>query len=74
MTFVEMVQFVEEVYALVQQLKSNGTLDKFIAAEQAAQTELETDPIVLQIEAKIEAFFTKKAVATAAQAASGAKA
>ena len=70
MTFVEMVQFVEEVYALVQQLKSNGTLDKFIAAEQAAQTELETDPIVLQI----EAFFTKKAVATAAQAASGAKA
>jgi hypothetical protein len=66
MTFVEMVQFFEEGYALVQQLKASGVYDKVMAAEQAIQTELATDPLAKQLEAKIEAFFAKKSAVVVA--------
>jgi hypothetical protein len=60
MTFVEMVQFFEEGYALVQQLKASGVYDKVMAAEQAIQTELATDPLVKQLELSVQKFLAKQ--------------
>jgi hypothetical protein len=65
MTFVELIQFGEQVYALVQQLKTNGTWDKFIAAEQAAVTEMQTDPLVKELETTMSSFFAKQVITAA---------
>jgi hypothetical protein len=60
----DMVSFVEEAFALVQTLKSDGTMTKLIAAEQAVKAELAANPDVQKLETLIQAFLAKKAATT----------
>lgn len=57
----ELVQFVEAAYALVQKAKESGLYDKVIIAEQAIQTELATDPLAKELITTVSAFFAKHA-------------
>jgi exonuclease VII small subunit len=68
----DLVTFFEDGYALVQQLKADGTLAKLEAAEAAVLAEVKTNPSVQSLFTLAESYFTKKAAATAAQAPSGA--
>lgn len=61
MNFIELVQFIEQANALVQSLKTSGTYDKVVAAEQAIQTELTNDPLAKQLIATVQSFFAKHA-------------
>jgi hypothetical protein len=61
MNLVELVQFIEQANALVQSLKASGVYDKVVAAEQAIQTELQTDPVAKELIASVTAFFAKHA-------------
>lgn len=40
MSFIEMIKLVEELLAVFQELKADGTIDKLFAAEQALQAEM----------------------------------
>ena len=60
MTFIEAVQYAEELYELVQDLKKDGVIDKIIAAEEAVKAEMETNPKVKVLMDKTKLLFSKK--------------
>jgi hypothetical protein len=72
MNLTEMISFFEEGYSVVQALEADGTITKLEAAEAAIQSELSSNANVQKLVTMVEAYFTKKAAATAAQAPSGA--
>lgn len=60
----EMISFFEQGYAIVQELKANGTLAKLQAAENAVMTEIHSDPLVQKLYASVEAIFAKNSTVT----------
>jgi hypothetical protein len=62
MNFAELISFFEEGYAVVQELKANGTLAKLEAAEVAVMAEIHNDPLVQKLYASIEDLLKKNSV------------